>query len=78
MFVGETGDLEVEAGVVYEDYGVGLPFENVFLAETQVAQDTAEPADDFYNAHHGIVPVVPDYGASDSGHFPSAPEAYVA
>ncbi len=76
VFVCPFGHAEVEAGVVYEYYTVGLPLRDVALAE---AEKTLDFAKIFYHidiTHNSHISVVRDWLAlSLSTHFIPPPEA---
>ena len=51
-------DAEVEAGVVHQNQGVGLPLHNVALAEGHVGKDGAQVEQDGNEAHVGQVAIM--------------------
>ena len=68
-------NLEVEAGVVDADDGVGVPAEDVLLAEADVAQHGAQVQHHFDEAHDGQVADVALRLSGGLRHGVAAPEA---
>ena len=62
------GDVEVEARVVDEDEGVGLPLEDVALAHLHITEDGAQVQKYRYEPHVGQFLVVAHEGGSSSLH----------
>ena len=75
LLVGPALDFKVEARVVDANDGVGLPLEDVLLAEAYVAEHGAEVAQHFDEAHDGQVADVAHRRAGLVGHAVAAPEA---
>ena len=72
----ETGYLHVEAGIVDQHHGIGLPGQDVLLAQAQVFCDAGGFCDNVRDSHDRAVPIM-DHGRNPacSGHQVTAPEA---
>ena len=58
--MGEFGYLEVESGVVDQDYYVRIPFKYVFLAEIDIFKEFAGFCQDLYHSHDSAFLVMTD------------------
>ena len=74
-FFGPFGDAHVEAGIIYEDDGIGGEREDVFLAKFDVSQDGTQVHDNLGKSHECEVAVVPDQLAARCCHEIAAPES---
>ena len=71
----EFGYVEIESGIVDEYDDIGLPADDVFLAQGHVAEDGPQMEQHGHEAHICQLTVMPEHGSSYGPHHVAPDEA---
>ena len=77
MFLGKLCNLHIEAGVVYEDYYIGIKGKDIFAALLHIAQYLPDVGHHLHKAHYGVLSVILNHLCTGLAHKLASPGAYL-